>query len=96
MDKKMMWKLRWEAVKEYLPSFKKPFASRKGSPTMEYVVILAAGAILATIVVNFFQKDGEGSIANTIKTKITEAIEGNGGGTTETETETPPNITEKP
>lgn len=79
MDKKMMWKLRWAGVKEYLPSFKKPFASRKGSPTMEYVTILAAGALLAMIVVNFFKESGEGSIANTIKTKISDTIKGKNG-----------------
>ncbi|MFD1434801.1 hypothetical protein ACFQ5F_07745 [Kroppenstedtia eburnea] len=91
MDKKMMWKLRWAGIKEYLPSFKKPFASRKGSPTMEYVTILAAGALLAMIVVSFFQEDGKGSIAETIKTKISETIEGtdNGGGGDEKEKEKP-------
>lgn len=76
MDKKMMWKLRWAGIKEYLPSFKKPFASRKGSPTMEYVTILAAGALLALIVVNFFKEDGKDSIAETIKTKISKTIKG--------------------
>ncbi|GGA51948.1 hypothetical protein GCM10007416_26310 [Kroppenstedtia guangzhouensis] len=80
MDKKMMWKLRWAGIKEYLPSFKKPFASRKGSPTMEYVTILAAGALLAMIVVSFFQESGDGSIANVIKTKISDTIKGESGG----------------
>lgn len=79
MDKKMEWKLRWEAVKEYLPSFKKPFASRKGSPTLEYVTILAAGAILAMIVVNVFQADGKGSVTETITKEIKKAVKGETG-----------------
>ncbi|SMO80499.1 hypothetical protein [Melghirimyces algeriensis] len=79
MDKKMEWKLRWEAMKEYLPSFKKPFASQKGSPTLEYVTILAAGAILAMIVINVFQADGDGSVKETIKTEIKKAVEGEAG-----------------
>ena len=45
MDKKMMWKLCWAGVKEYLPSLKSPLPAEKAPPTMEYVTILAAGAL---------------------------------------------------
>lgn len=89
MDKKMMWKLRWEAVKEYLPSFKKPFASRKGSPTIEYVTILAAGALLAGIVITVFKNDEKGSIRSQIESKIKKAIKGEGDGGDGDNTEKP-------
>lgn len=77
MDNKMKWKLRWASVKEYLPTMK-PLKSRKGSPTLEYVVIIAVGAAFAALLLQAFDGEGENSIAGKLKKKVADTVEQSG------------------
>lgn len=70
MDKKTIWKLRWGAIREYLPTFKKPLSSKKGSPTLEYVVIIAVGAAFAGLLLSAF-----GGKDNPIKKALKDKVE---------------------
>lgn len=72
MDKKTAWKMRWFSVKEFLPTFR----SKKGSPTMEYVVIIAVGAVFALILFNLFDKDEGGKIKTELGNKVQNIIKG--------------------
>jgi hypothetical protein len=73
MTKLQEWKLRLEAAKEFFPRL-----SKKGSPTMEYVIIIAVGAVFAMILYNVFAKDEGGKIKNTLTDKVQKAVEGAG------------------
>lgn len=54
------------------------FKSKKGSPTLEYVLIIAAGAAFAALLIGVFSKDdGAGkSIQKTLTDKVTNTIQG--------------------
>ncbi|MRG26985.1 hypothetical protein [Laceyella tengchongensis] len=73
MTKLQEWKLRLEAAKEFFPRL-----SKKGSPTMEYVIIIAVGAVFAMILYNVFAKDEGGTIKKALGEKVEKAIEGSG------------------
>ncbi|SDD08831.1 hypothetical protein SAMN04488112_13213 [Melghirimyces thermohalophilus] len=77
MDNKMKWKLRWTSVKEYLPTMK-PLKSRKGSPTLEYVVIIAVGAAFAALLLQAFKGDGKDSVGGMLKQKVIDTVEKSG------------------
>ncbi|TCS94260.1 hypothetical protein [Hazenella coriacea] len=51
----------------------KPFLSKKGSPTMEYVIIIAVGVIFAGLVFTFIK---DGGVTSIITEKITKALDG--------------------
>lgn len=70
MTKLQEWKLRLAQVKEFFPRL-----TKKGSPTMEYVIIIAVGAAFAGLLLTIFQDDGEG-IKSILKTKVEEQIKG--------------------
>ncbi|MFC7443324.1 hypothetical protein [Laceyella putida] len=70
MIKLQEWKLRLAQVKEFFPRI-----SKKGSPTMEYVIIIAVGAIFAGILLSIFQED-DGDIKGTLIEKVKTQIEG--------------------
>lgn len=81
MDKKTMWKLRWSQLSEYLPTFKKPLNSKKGSPTLEYVIVIAAGAALAGLLLATLNSDETKSdIMTELKDQIVNQIQGKDGG----------------
>jgi hypothetical protein len=77
MDTKTMWKLRWERVKEFLPSLK-PLKSRKGSPTLEYVIIIAAGAAFAGLLLYAFKGGEDNDLVDTLRDKVTDVVEKSG------------------
>ncbi|MGA8942363.1 MAG: hypothetical protein WB502_06530 [Thermoactinomyces sp.] len=54
------------------------FKSKKGSPTLEYVLIIAAGAAFAALLIGVFSKDSESgkTIKDEITKKVTETIQG--------------------
>jgi hypothetical protein len=79
MNTKQKLQIAWYRVKEYLPRIKKSAASEKGSPTMEYVVIIAVGALFAAILYNIFKDDEGGAIKGALTEKVKEMI-GNGKG----------------
>lgn len=81
VDKKSLWKLRWSGIREYLPTFRKPLASKKGSPTLEYVVIIAVGAAFAGLLLTVFGGE-DNSIFDALKTKVENTVKssGNVGG----------------
>ncbi|TCW36618.1 hypothetical protein EDC32_10468 [Laceyella sacchari] len=70
MTKLQEWKLRLASAKEFFPRL-----SKKGSPTMEYVIIIAVGAAFAGLLLTIFA-DEEGGITKTLKTKVEEQIKG--------------------
>lgn len=80
MDKKTMWKLRWGAIREYLPTFKKPLSSKKGSPTLEYVVIIAVGAAFAGLLLSVFGGD-DNPIGKALKSKVEKTVKDSGNVT---------------
>ncbi|MFD1434810.1 DUF4244 domain-containing protein [Kroppenstedtia eburnea] len=51
--------------------------SRKGAQTVEYIIILVAGALLAGLLYNFLSG---GELQQTLKTKIEQIIAGNVSG----------------
>ncbi|MBS7531750.1 hypothetical protein IC619_014845 [Hazenella sp. IB182353] len=71
MNKKTLFKMRLHNVKEFLPTFK----SKKGSPTLEYVLIIAAGAAMAGLLLAVFKDNGT-DIQEKFKTKIMDTITG--------------------
>ncbi|WP_124726344.1 hypothetical protein [Staphylospora marina] len=75
MDFKQNILAGWYRVKEFLPRFGK---SEKGSPTMEYVIIIAVGAVFATILYNIFKNDKSG-IKTELTNKVKESISGESG-----------------
>jgi len=71
-------------VRAYL-GYKKALSDIKGSPTMEYVIIIAVGAAFATLLYNIFSGE-DNSIAKTIREGIEDLVEEKvkettGGGT---------------
>lgn len=55
------------------------FKSKKGSPTLEYVLIIAAGAAFAALLIGVFSKDEGGlggEIMEEMKNKVIETIQG--------------------
>lgn len=77
MDKKTERKLRWAMIREYLPSFKRTMADKKGSPTLEYIIIIAAGAALAMLLVTLI--NGNSDIKDELEDKVLEQIRGGEG-----------------
>ena len=77
-------KLQRGMVRAYL-AYKRAISNMKGSPTMEYIVVIGVGALFATILYNIFDKDSGGQIMKALKGKVTEYIDGagkkGGGGT---------------
>ncbi|MDR6227068.1 hypothetical protein [Desmospora profundinema] len=65
----------WEEAKDYIPNFRKPLASKKGSPTLEYVGILAAGALFAALLVAVFSDD-DNTIFGELQDRVKKAITG--------------------
>lgn len=76
MDRKLEWKYRWETVKDYLPFVKK--LSKKGSPTLEYVILIAAGAAFAGLLLFAFKGGEENKITKTLKEKVNNVVEDSG------------------
>lgn len=74
MNKKTERKLRWAMIREYLPSFKRTMTDKKGSPTLEYIIIIAAGATLAMLLVGLLDNNTE--ITNELKSKVMKSIKG--------------------
>lgn len=82
----MKEKVQKGLVRAYL-GYKKALSDIKGSPTMEYVIIIAVGAAFATLLYNIFSGD-DNKIANTIrkgiedlvKDKIDNTMNGSGNG----------------
>jgi hypothetical protein len=72
MEKKALWTYRWERVKEFLPSFKP--LSKKGSPTLEYVIIIAAGAAFAGLLLFVFKGGESNPLVQTLKGKVTGVV----------------------
>jgi len=62
-------------VRAYL-AYKRALSNAKGSPTMEYVVIIGVGALFATILYNIFSSDEGGGIKEALQTRVMEYIEG--------------------
>jgi len=60
-------------VRAYL-GYKKALSDIKGSPTMEYVIIIAVGAAFATLLYNIFSGE-DNSIAKTIREGIEDLVE---------------------
>ncbi|KPC77554.1 hypothetical protein ADL26_02095 [Thermoactinomyces vulgaris] len=76
MEKKALWTYRWERVKEFLPSFKP--LSKKGSPTLEYVIIIAAGAAFAGLLLFAFKGGEDNEITKTLRTKVNDVVDKSG------------------
>ncbi|PMB04017.1 hypothetical protein CEN49_21735 [Fischerella thermalis CCMEE 5273] len=72
-------KILLEEVRSYLPNLRKPLSSEKGSPTLEYVGILAAGALFAALLVTVFAEDEGGNIITNLRERVVNAITGGGG-----------------
>lgn len=80
----MKEKVQKGLVRAYL-GYKKALSDIKGSPTMEYVIIIAVGAAFATLLYNIFSGD-DNKIAKTIREGIEKLISDKvkkttGGGT---------------
>ncbi len=80
----MKEKVQKGLVRAYL-GYKKALSDIKGSPTMEYVIIIAVGAAFATLLYNIFSGE-DNSIAKTIREGIEDLVEEKvkettGGGT---------------
>ncbi len=76
MDRKFVWKYRWETVKDYLPFVKK--LSKKGSPTLEYVILIAAGAAFAGLLLFAFKGGEDNDITDTLREKVVDVIDKSG------------------
>lgn len=76
MDRKLEWKYRWETVKDYLPFVKK--LSKKGSPTLEYVILIAAGAAFAGLLLFAFKGGEDNKISKTLQKKVNDVVEQSG------------------
>jgi hypothetical protein len=59
-------------VRVYL-AYKQALSNIKGSPTMEYVIIIAVGAAFATMLYNIFSGD-DNKIANAIRKGIEDLV----------------------
>lgn len=62
--------------------YKRALSNKKGSPTMEYIVIIAVGALFAGILYNVFSGENASSIQSKIKTFVEKQVDGaiNSGG----------------
>lgn len=69
----MKEKVQKGLVRAYL-GYKKALSDIKGSPTMEYVIIIAVGAAFATLLYNIFSGE-DNSIAKTIREGIEDLVE---------------------
>ena len=69
----MKEKVQKGLVRAYL-AYKKALSNIKGSPTMEYVIIIAVGAAFATLLYNIFSGE-DNSIAKTIREGIEDLVE---------------------
>lgn len=61
-------------VRSYL-AYKRVLSDIKGSPTMEYIVIIAVGALFAGILYNVFSGDNAEGIMKKIKKFVEEQID---------------------
>ena len=68
----MKEKVQKGLVRAYL-AYKKALSNIKGSPTMEYVIIIAVGAAFATLLYNIFSGENN-AIAKTIREGINKLI----------------------
>lgn len=75
----MREKMQRGMVRAYL-AYKRAISNIKGSPTMEYVVIIGVGALFASILYAIFEaaSEGDGEIKQTLIDKVNEYIEGAG------------------
>lgn len=73
-------KIRNGSVRVYL-AYKRALSNIKGSPTMEYIIVIAVGAAFATLLYNVFSGE-DNSIFKTIKDKVEKTIQNslNGSG----------------
>ena len=74
----MKEKMQRGMVRAYL-AYKRAISNIKGSPTMEYVVIIGVGALFATILYQLFKTD-KSSISEVLKKEVMKYItDGNAG-----------------
>jgi len=75
----MREKMQRGMVRAYL-AYKRAISNIKGSPTMEYVVIIGVGALFASILYAIFEaaSEGDGEIKNTLMEKVKNYIDGAG------------------
>ena len=76
MNQLLKWSVKYEVLKGNMKSVLK---SKKGSPTMEYVVVLAIGAVFAGLLLFVFKDDGT---SKTIKDKFADYVTKLVGGVT--------------
>jgi len=84
----MKGKIQKGMVRAYL-AYKKALSSIKGSPTMEYVILIAVGATFATLLYNIFSgddnpiaKDIRKAIREFVNNKLQDTLGGGGGAET--------------
>ena len=69
-------------VRAYL-GYKRVLSNMKGSPTMEYIIVIAVGAAFAALLYNVFKGESGESIMTTIKNfvqdKLNENLNGGSG-----------------
>jgi hypothetical protein len=69
----MKEKVQRGMVRAYL-AYKQAISNMKGSPTMEYIVVIGVGALFATILYNLFKQD-DGSIMGALREQVMKYIE---------------------
>lgn len=64
--------------------YKRALSNKKGSPTMEYIIIIAVGVLFAGILYNVFSGENgdkiQGKISNFVTKKIDNAMKDANGG----------------
>lgn len=77
----MKEKVQKGLVRVYL-GYKRALTNIKGSPTMEYIIIIAVGALFAGLLYNVFKGESGENIMQKIESFITNEIDSNleGGG----------------
>jgi len=75
----MKEKVQRGMVRAYL-AYKRAISNMKGSPTMEYIVVIGVGALFASILYAIFESasKGDGGIKKLLSDKVTEYIKGAG------------------
>lgn len=70
----MKEKVQRGMVRAYL-AYKQAISNMKGSPTMEYIVVIGVGALFATILYNLFKQDDGGKIMNALRKEVMKYIQ---------------------
>ena len=60
-------------VRAYL-AYKRAISNMKGSPTMEYIVVIGVGALFATILYKLFKHDDSGKIMEALRKQVMKYI----------------------